>query len=327
MMDAAASLPGAAAVGGMGALGLAAALAMGLGPRLFHHAILRGLRAAQEPHDPLPALLQQAPAGAALQALRLPGPGGKTLAAWWLRPAQPADRQTFPVALLMHGWGSNASAMAPLVGPLLRAGLAVLLLDARGHGCSDPVEFTSMPRFAEDIGAGVAWLRGQIGVDGARLVLVGHSVGAAAALLYTARLAGPGEAPRAVISLSAFAHPQEVMRRWLAARRIPYVPIGRAVLRHVQRVIGTDFDAIAPLHTVAGLPAALLLVHGRDDDTVPFEDALRLQAAAPPGAQLLGVPGDHDLRAALADHEAPLLDFLARSLRGGPQVPAGSANG
>jgi len=293
--------------------------------RLFHHAILRGLRAAHEPHDPRPLLLQQAPAGAALQAVRLPGPGGKALAAWWLRPAPAAGRQVLPAALLMHGWGSNASAMLPLVGPLLRAGLGVLLLDARGHGCSDAVDFTSMPRFAEDIGAGVAWLRAQIGVDGARLVLVGHSVGAAAALLYTARLVGPGEPPRAVISLSAFAHPQEVMRRWLAARRIPHVPIGRAVLRHVQRVIGTDFDAIAPLRTVAGLPAALLLVHGRDDDTVPFDDALRLQAAAPPGAQLLGVPGDHDLREALVDHEAQLLGFLAEALRDRVQVTEGSA--
>lgn len=288
--------------------------------------VLRGLRAAHEPHDPLPALLQQAPAGAALQALRLPGSGGKALAAWWLRPAPAAGREALPVALLMHGWGSNASAMVPLAGPLLRAGLAVLLLDARGHGCSDAVDFTSMPRFAEDIGAGVAWLRGQSGIDPGRLVLVGHSVGAAAALLYTARLAPPGAVPRAVVSLCAFAHPQEVMRRWLAARRIPYVPIGRAVLRHVQRVIGTDFDAIAPLHTVAGLPAALLLVHGRDDNTVPFDDALRLQAAAPPGAQLLPVPGDHDLRAALADHEAQLLGFLTEALRDRVQATEGSAS-
>ncbi|WP_237716022.1 alpha/beta fold hydrolase, partial [Rubrivivax gelatinosus] len=88
----------------------------------------------------------------------------------------------------------------------------MLLLDARCHGGSDDEAFTSMPRFAEDIAAGLAWLGTRPEVRADRLALVGHSVGAAASLLHAARVGGV----RGVVSLSAFAHPDEVMRRFLA---------------------------------------------------------------------------------------------------------------
>ena len=118
---------------------------------------------------------------------------------------------------------------------------------------------------------------------------------------------------RAVVSLSAFAHPEEVMRRFLAERRIPYPVVGAAVLRHVQAVIGARFDAIAPLHTVRHVRCPVLLVHGRDDATVPFDDARRLQRAAP-DARLLAVDGGHDLRAGLVPHAGDIVAFLAATL-------------
>jgi pimeloyl-ACP methyl ester carboxylesterase len=59
----------------------------------------------------------------------------------------------------MPGWGANAAMMWPVVPPLHAAGFAVLLIDARCHGRSGDETFTSMPRFAEDIAAGLAWLR------------------------------------------------------------------------------------------------------------------------------------------------------------------------
>ena len=114
----------------------------------------------------------------------------------------------------------------------------------------------------------------------------------------------------AVVSLSAFAHPTEVMRRLLADHRVPYPVIGWYVLRHVQRVIGTTFDAIAPVHTIARVQCPVLLVHGNHDATVPVSDAQRLRAAAPGHAQLLLIDGDHDLREALDSHGQALVDFL-----------------
>jgi pimeloyl-ACP methyl ester carboxylesterase len=207
--------------------------------------------------------------------------------------------------LVMHGWGANAAMMWPVVPPLHAAGFAVLLVDARCHGRSDDEKFTSMPRFAEDIAAGLDWLRLQPDIAADRLALLGHSVGAAAALLHASR----HHDVRAVVSLSAFAHPREVMRRFMADKRVPYPVLGWYVLRHVQHVIGASFDDIAPLATLTRVRCPTLLVHGRADRTVPADDAQRLLAVSK-GARLLLVEGDHDLSDALAPHAAVLVDFL-----------------
>jgi dipeptidyl aminopeptidase/acylaminoacyl peptidase len=162
-----------------------------------------------------------------------------------------------------------------------------------------------MPRFAEDIGAGLDWLRAQPGIDAGRLTLVGHSVGAGAALLHASRR----HDVRAVVSLSAFAHPHDIMRRFMADKRVPYPIVGWYVMRHVQRVIGARFDDFAPLHTIARVRCPVLLVHGTGDADVPLQDAQRLQAASA-GARLLLVDGGHDLRGAMAAHAPALLHFL-----------------
>lgn len=280
--------------------------------KLAHAAILHGLRAPRIAH--VQALTEHGIAADAVQQVHLAGPRGKQLSAWLVSPARASQHPTpampaapaVPAVLVMHGWGANASLMGSLAAPLHAAGFAVLLLDARCHGSSDDEPFTSMPRFAEDIAAGLAWLRTQPGIDAHRLALLGHSVGAGACLLH----ASHHHDVCAVVSLSAFAHPTEVMKRLLADNRVPYPVIGWYVLRHVQRVIGTTFDAIAPVHTIAGVRCPVLLVHGNHDATVPVSDARRLLAAAPGHSQLLLIDGDHDLREALDSHGQELVDFL-----------------
>jgi len=271
-----------------------------------HRAILHGLRAPRLRHAAWPDT-RGLPAGAVCQ-VSLDGPRGRRLFAWFVGAPQ-RDAAPVPAVLVMHGWGSNAAEMWPVVRPLHDAGCAVLLVDARCHGLSDGEAYTSMPRFAEDIAVGLRWLRTQPGIAGERIALLGHSVGAGAALLHAA---SHGDV-RAVLSLSAFAHPREVMRRFMAARRLPYPVLGWYVLRHVQRVIGARFDDIAPLHTLARVRCPVLLVHGRDDRTVPFSDARRLQACTP-RATLLAVDGDHDLRDSLAPHGPALVHFLRGAL-------------
>ena len=278
---------------------------------LLHRAILRGLRAPRIAHPPVPAN-PGAPSGA-WRAVDIPGPRAKRLFGWMVSPPSDAANRPAPAVLVMHGWGANAETMWPVVAPLHAAGFAVLLIDARCHGRSDDEAFTSMPRFAEDIAAGLAWLRTQPDIAADRLALIGHSVGAAASLLHAAH----HDDVRAVVSLSAFAHPQEVMRRFLAEKRVPYPLLGWYVLHHVQRVIGTSFDAIAPLHTLARVRCPVLLVHGRDDSTVPFADAERLLAVSHQ-ARLLAVDGDHDLRDTLTRHAPALVDFLRSACSAGP---------
>ena len=285
---------------------LALALVVFLGARwLVHLALLRGLAAPRLAHEVAPSDVGLS--AQSTQEIRLPGPDGKSLFAWLITPDTPGPH---PAVLVMHGWGANASMMLQIAPPLRAAGYAVLFVDARCHGQSDDDRFTSMPRFAEDIGAGLAYLRTRPEVDPENIALLGHSVGAGAVLLYAAH----HDDIRAVISLSAFAHPREVMQDWMAQHHIPFPVIGSYILRHVEGVIGARFDEIAPIHTITQVGCPLLLVHGREDTSVAFNDALRLQAAQP-AAQLLPVSGDHDLRETLRPHGDELVAFLNQACK------------
>ncbi|MBK9442126.1 MAG: alpha/beta fold hydrolase [Comamonadaceae bacterium] len=270
----------------------------------FHALLLRGLRAPRLAH---PVILSDLNLGGF--ELRLAGANGKTLFAWFVPSLGAAPA---PAVLVMHGWGANAAMMAVCLTPLQQAGMATLLVDARCHGRSDDEDFTSLPRFAEDIASGLDWLREQAQVDRERLAIVGHSVGACAALLCASKRLDVA----AVVSISAFAHPYDVMRRFLASHHIPYLVLGWYVLRHVQHVIGATFDDIAPLRTIASVRCPVLLVHGLDDEMVPFDDARHIQAAGVAGqVALLAVAARHDPSGALQEHLPQILDFLHRALR------------
>ena len=265
-------------------------------------AIRRGLAA--------PRVVETAsPQGLPWREVRLPTVNGKRLFGWFI----PAGERA-PALVVMHGWGGNAEMMLPLAAPLHERGYALLLVDARCHGQSDDDTFASLPRFAEDIDAALAWLAGQPEVDAARLGVIGHSVGAGAALLATSRRRDL----RAVVSLAAFAHPAGMMRRWLASKRVPHWPFGAYILAYVQRVIGFRFDDIAPCHTIARVTCPVLLVHGLEDDTVPVDEARQIHAARSSDAvELLLVPGSHDDYGDVTRHLAQLGDFLDRSMARG----------
>jgi pimeloyl-ACP methyl ester carboxylesterase len=272
---------------------------------LAHRTILHGLRAPRLAHPQAPQDVGLWPGS--VQEIRIAASGGRQLFGWLISPARPAASPA-PAVLAMHDWGANASSMWPVVAPLHAAGFAVLLIDARCHGRSDDEDFTSMPRFAEDIATGLLWLRSRNDIAPDRLALLGHSVGAGAALLHAAQQRDVC----AVISLSAFAPPREMMRRFLTEKHVPYPVLGWYVMRHVQRVIGARFDDFAPLTTLPRVTCPVLLVHGRNDTTVPLEDALRLHAAAP-HSRLLLVDGAHDLRAPLAAYSPVIVDFLRKA--------------
>ena len=205
--------------------------------------------------------------------------------------------------------------MAPIARPLIDAGVHTLLLDARCHGRSDDAEFTSMPRFAEDVAAGVRWMRDRPFLDPERILLLGHSVGAGACLI-VAR-----DDPRiaAVVSVSSMADPRVMMTRLLRGAHLPR-PCVWLALRYVQHVIGVPFSDFAPLATVKALEVPVLLVHGERDTVVPLTDAQRLACAAP-GATLLVVPGAG--HADVPDGELvsrALRDFAVRTVAGSPEA-------
>ncbi|MBK8524314.1 MAG: alpha/beta fold hydrolase [Betaproteobacteria bacterium] len=249
---------------------------------------------------------EEEPEGIPFRTVRIPTRNGKNLFAWMI----PAGKRS-PSLVLMHGWGGNSAAMLPLVGPLHAGGYTLLLVDARCHGRSDGDSFASLPRFAEDIEAALFWLSSQEEADPLRLGVIGHSVGAGAALLAASRYPGI----KAVVSLAAFAHPATMMRRWMQWKRIPYWPLGRYILAYVQKVIGYRFDRIAPCRTIAAVDCPVLLVHGSEDRVVPLDDAKAIYGARRSDrVELLVVQGSHDDYGDLSQPITELLDFLKRNL-------------
>lgn len=265
----------------------------------FNFMLHRGLRAPRVVESA--SLMQLGLTG---REVRLPTLRGKHLFGWLLPGF---ENQPAPAVIVLHGWGANAEMMLPLARPLQSASFTVLLIDARNHGSSDGDTFSSMPRFAEDLDAAIDWLKTQPEALPRQIAVIGHSVGAAAALLSASHrhdLSG-------VISLAAFAHPADMMRRWLATKHFPYFPLGWYVLHYVQHVIGHRFDAIAPLNTLPRITCPVLLVHGADDSTVPVSDAHALFARRPSErVQLRVLPGEHDATDELERHTDELIAFL-----------------
>jgi len=238
----------------------------------------------------------------AYEAVQIPTASGKQLFAWWL-PVSAADTSI----IILHGWGGNAELMLPMAQPFQQAGINVLLIDARNHGNSDVDTFSSLPRFAEDLDHAIDWLRQKHPVQSRRLALLGHSVGAGAALLSASRKRDI----TAVISISAFAHPEWMMKRYLQRFHLPDLVVG-LVLNYVQWIIGHRFSDIAPLSTVCRIDCPILLVHGRADTTVPVEDARAIAAGCPESnITLLEIDeAEHDSVDKIEQHGFALVSFL-----------------
>jgi len=235
----------------------------------------------------------------------LPGPKSKRLFSW-LIPGK--DKQC--TVILVHGWGGNAQMMLPLALPFHEAGMNVLLYDSRNHGKSDGDTFSSLPRFAEDLGSVIAWITQRD--PSQKIVVLGHSIGAAAAMLAASHRTDID----LVIGMSGFAHPNLVMRRHLDRPWLPqwFKPL---IMNYIQWVIGYKFDEIAPMNRIRYIRCPVLLVHGTEDSVVPISDMRLIEqnALLEGNVHVVSIEGAHHNSVdQFQRHSNYLIDFIRENL-------------
>ena len=182
-----------------------------------------------------------------------------------------------PIVLLVHGWEGRPTQFAKLVAPLRAAGRQVIAIEAPAHGRS-PGHESHVFAFTEALLEVGAELRGVEAV-------VGHSMGGSAALL---ALAQGLRAERAVV-LGSPASLSRVLDRFATALALR--PEARVdFLQMVDEHVGIPASSLDVETLGARLALPGLIVHDRDDESVPFAEAEAL-ARGWNGAQLVATQG------------------------------------
>jgi dipeptidyl aminopeptidase/acylaminoacyl peptidase len=243
-----------------------------------------------------------APPGAPYSAedVTIPTPGGFTLAGTLTLPSGAQQRVPAVVTITGSGLQDRDGSISLVRGyvifrevadTLSRRGIAVLRMDDRGYGASGgSASAATSADFADDIRAGLAWLRRHPAIDRSRLGLIGHSEGGIIAPMIAARdtaLAG-------VVLLAAPAWSGRRVVEWqnaYALERAPTVaPSARdSLLDASMRIVDSTLvrtpwgrffathDPLAAARRVAAVP--VLILHGETDRQVTVEQAQELAAA------------------------------------------------
>ncbi len=255
----------------------------------------------------------------------VPTADGLRLRGWYM-PAAASPSTPAPAVVLIHGWESARDRTLPHAQFLHALGYAVLAIDVRGHGANGPETLpVSVGEFAADARAAAAWLRARD--DVARVGVLGHSMGAAGALVAAA--SDPGIA--AVVAVAAPAGPYRMTRLTFRLADLPIPgpiawPLAWLTTHVYLRPRGHRPSDISATAAVRSIAAPVLLVHGSDDRVVPVAHLARLAAARrdalpeAPTETLVLEGGQHSWAYEFPSFRATVARFLAAAL-GGPLDP------
>ena len=216
------------------------------------------------------------------EEIHIPSVKDSQLYSWWI-PASPGA----PTLFLLHGWGRNLSRMMPYIQKLHPLGYNLLAFDARNHGSSSPEKHPTVGTFSEDILAAVDFLAKSDLTSSDSIGVLGLSIGGGAAI----NAAGWDARIKSVVTIGAISHPVAAMNYEFQKRHIPNFIAG-AILGYMRLRFRLDFDKIAPAKNIARTNAAILLIHGNQDETVPLAQGQALaEAGNPTQTRLWVIPG------------------------------------
>lgn len=225
----------------------------------------------------------------------------------WLLRAGDAPAPTIVVA---HGWLATAGDMLGWAAPLVLAGHHVVVYDALGHGESDPSEFTSIRHMRQDLAAVLAW-SAALPLAAPGIVVLGHSMGGAAAILLAAR--GPFPA-RALVTAGAPTDPLAITREWFESKRMPGRLLVKALRPFWHAIVREPYEQLRPVVEIAHVTIPMLVLHGRRDRQVLPHHAEALAAAGPTARLVLFNEGDHWNLAKQPGYVETITAFVEESL-------------
>jgi uncharacterized protein len=204
----------------------------------------------------------------------MPESGDHHVRGWWL-PRAESPR----VIIACTGYRAKRADLLGIASALWRAGNNVLLFDFHGHGASLGAPVTLGYRELNDFLGALDYAMRR--VHGAQVGVIGYSMGAAVAIMGTARRAEV----RALVADSSFAtHADEVRFSIAHAMHVPapFVPLVASLTDPIlQWRAGYRHADVEPLREIERIaPRPLMIIHSTADAIIPVEDAYRLYEAA-----------------------------------------------
>ncbi|GEM_PF-279386 len=205
-------------------------------------------------------------------AARRPLPAGWSVTRWPFEGATLAAYRRSgiesgrPRVLLVHGWAGHGMQMHSLGDALADAGYDPVLLDFPGHGRAAGWRST-LPQFSRALFAATARL-------GAWHAVVGHSLGAIAALHAAAR-----GLPVLRLALLAPSAPPALFLRWFAGSFGLADSAPQRMRERIEDTEGVPMAEFEPAWLGPRVPQPTLVVHDEADRVAPFAAGQRLAHA------------------------------------------------
>jgi uncharacterized protein len=254
----------------------------------------------QLPRNPVP----DTPDWGKVEDLRIPSREGGALEVWRVEPDGPSKG----VVVLAHGWGRNRGRMVGRARIFAGMGFTTVMHSARDHGRSSRHRYMNAPRFADDIESVIDWVGGPV-------LLYGHSIGAAAAVIVAHR--SPSKL-RMLFLESCYAKTKEALfslyRNYNRFFGVFFAPM---VICWMEIFYKRGLDRVSPVNLAPRIDLPVLIIHGDRDENFPLHHALRLRDSFGNGkVELFVAQGeDHSTPSLALGYPHALRAFVERHLR------------
>lgn len=245
-------------------------------------AILLAVTALSRRPPRIPIFVAPGAFGSPQEEVQIPSTDGITLQGWWVDAPKVKT-----VAIFLHGYAMNRAELAPVAFRFWQLGMASLMIDFRAHGRTRAGTSTIGWKEREDVRAACLWVRERM--PGAKIVLIGSSMGSAAAGMAVGDDPDIADAVVLDSSYSKLSHAIPGWWRFLGGRflQIVLAPVVWLAIP-IAKVNPYRVDVAERLKQAHRVP--FLVLHGEADDLAPPAEAERNLAALPEGTKIVWFP-------------------------------------